>query len=126
MADNDHTIIQDLKADERPRERLIKHGPSALRNAELLAILIGSGSTTENAVSLMERLLVDHRNSLGDVGKMTLEQLCRYKGIGEANWANGARKSTWRNAPAHNRRKTFTATSSTSFATIPLKNATCY
>ena len=43
MADNDHTIIQDLKADERPRERLIKHGPSALRNAELLAILIGSG-----------------------------------------------------------------------------------
>ena len=84
MADNDHTIIQDLKADERPRERLIKHGPSALRNAELLAILIGSGSTTENAVSLMERLLVDHRNSLGDVGKMTLEQLCRYKGIGEA------------------------------------------
>lgn len=84
MADNDHTIIQDLKADERPRERLIKHGPAALRNAELLAILIGSGSTTENAVSLMERLLVDHRNSLGDVGKMTLEQLCRYKGIGEA------------------------------------------
>lgn len=47
MADNDHTIIQDLKADERPRERLIKHGPAALRNAELLAILIGSGSTTE-------------------------------------------------------------------------------
>lgn len=84
MDANAHTIIQDLKADERPRERLMKHGPATLRNAELLAILIGSGSRTENAVSLMERLLVDHRNSLNDIGKMTIEQLCRYKGIGEA------------------------------------------
>ena len=84
MADSEHTIIQNLKAEERPRERLMLHGPAALRNAELLAILIGSGSRTENAVSLMERLLVDHRNSLNDIGKMSLEQLCRYRGIGEA------------------------------------------
>lgn len=84
MENNEHTIIQDLKADERPRERLMQMGASALRDAELLAILIGSGSRTENAVHLMERLLVDHNNSLNEVGKMSLEQLQRYKGIGEA------------------------------------------
>lgn len=76
--------ISQLKKDERPRERLIELGPAELTNPELLAILIGSGSPSENAVRLMERILADCSNSLNSLGKMTIDQLCRYNGIGEA------------------------------------------
>ena len=80
MADNDHTIIQDLKADERPRERLIKHGPSALRNAELLAILIGSGTPEKSAVDLMKEILADCGNNLN--------QLAVLANMGKVQFAN--------------------------------------
>ena len=59
-------------------------GATALSNAELLAILIGSGNTDESAVALMQRLLNDCQNNLNTLGKMTIRQLCDYKGIGEA------------------------------------------
>ena len=55
-----------------------------LSDAELLAILVGSGSTKEDAVTLMKRLLSDSNNSLNTLGKMTIRQLCDYNGIGEA------------------------------------------
>ena len=76
--------ITQLKEDERPRERLLALGPGELTNPELLAILIGSGSPTENAVRLMERVLADCDHNLYTLGKMTFEQLCRYNGIGPA------------------------------------------
>lgn len=69
---------------DRPRERFMTGGAETLSNAELLAILVGSGTQGENAVSLMNRLLADCNNSLSSLGKMTLRQLCEYRGIGQA------------------------------------------
>ena len=59
-------------------------GTEALSNAELLAILIGSGSTDESAVDLMKKVLNDCNNSLNTLGKKTIADLCKYKGIGKA------------------------------------------
>jgi DNA repair protein RadC len=59
-------------------------GASALSDAELLAILVGSGSTKEDALTLMKRILADCNNNLNSLGKMTLRQLCEYNGVGEA------------------------------------------
>lgn len=69
---------------DRPRERFMAEGAGALSNAELLAILVGSGNNEENAVELMQRLLFDCNNSLSQLGRMTIGQLRQYKGIGEA------------------------------------------
>ena len=57
-----HTRIKDWPESERPREKLMKHGPGALTDAELLAILIGSGTSKVTAVDLAKRLLVEHKN----------------------------------------------------------------
>ena len=77
------TINQWSEAD-RPREKLMRLGAEALSNAELLAILIGSGSPRETAVDLMKRVLSDCHNNLNTLGKMTIQQLCEYSGVGEA------------------------------------------
>ena len=77
--------IKDLPLDERPREKMMAQGPAALSNAELLAILIGSGNSEETAVGLMQRVLKDCQGSLNTLGRMTMNDLMsRYKGIGEA------------------------------------------
>jgi DNA repair protein RadC len=70
--------------EDRPREKMMMHGASALSNAELLAILIGSGSAEESAVELMRKILNDYHNNLNELGKASIEELCRYKGIGSA------------------------------------------
>jgi len=70
--------------EDRPREKLMKKGAQALSNAELLAILIGSGSTKETAVELMKRVLKDCKNNLNTLGKKSIRELCQYNGIGEA------------------------------------------
>ena len=70
--------------EDRPREKMADLGTEALSNAELLAILIGSGSTDESAVTLMKRVLADCSNNLNTLGKKTIQELMRYKGIGEA------------------------------------------
>ena len=77
------TITQWAEED-RPREKMMMHGASALSNAELLAILIGSGSAEESAVELMRKILNDYHNNLNELGKASIEELCRYKGIGLA------------------------------------------
>ncbi|MBO5000568.1 MAG: DNA repair protein RadC [Bacteroides sp.] len=77
------TITQWAEED-RPREKMMLHGVSALSNAELLAILIGSGNTEESAVELMRKVLADYRNNLNELGKASIDELCRYKGIGLA------------------------------------------
>ena len=69
---------------DRPREKLMAKGAEALSDAELLAILIGSGSTKESAVSLMQRILRDCDDNLNTLGKRTLYDLLAYNGIGEA------------------------------------------
>lgn len=70
--------------DDQPREKLRDKGPQALSNAELLAILIGSGTPGTSAVELMQNVLNDCKNNLNTLGKMTIRQLMDYKGIGEA------------------------------------------
>lgn len=69
---------------DRPREKLMANGTAALSDAELLAILIGSGTTEESAVALMQRIMGDCGNNLNTLGKLSLHQLMQYKGIGEA------------------------------------------
>lgn len=76
--------INQWAEEDRPREKMMLHGAGALSSAELLAILIGSGSTDESAVELMRKVLADYRNSLSELGKSGVEELCRYKGIGPA------------------------------------------
>ncbi|MBO4999235.1 MAG: DNA repair protein RadC [Bacteroidaceae bacterium] len=77
------TITQWAEED-RPREKMMLHGVAALSNAELLAILIGSGNTEESAVELMRKVLADYHNNLNELGKASIDELCRYKGIGSA------------------------------------------
>lgn len=70
--------------EDRPREKMASQGTEVLTNAELLAILIGSGSAKESAVDLMKRVLNDCKNNLNTLGKMSIRELCQYNGIGEA------------------------------------------
>ena len=77
------TIAQ-WSEDDQPREKLRDKGPQSLSNAELLAILIGSGAPGTSAVELMQDVLNDCNNNLNTLGKMTIRDLCTYKGIGEA------------------------------------------
>lgn len=70
--------------EDKPREKLERLGASALSNAELLAILVGSGSHEESAVDLMKRIMNGCDNSLNTLGKMTIRELMTYKGIGLA------------------------------------------
>lgn len=77
--------IKDLPLDERPREKMMAQGAAVLSDAELLAILIGSGNAEETAVGLMQRVMKDCKGSLNTLGRMTIDDLMiRYKGIGEA------------------------------------------
>ena len=69
---------------DKPREKMIAQGKTALSNAELLAILLGSGSADESAVELSRRILASVNNSLTALGKQSLQQLQAFKGIGQA------------------------------------------
>lgn len=82
----DTLTIKDWAEDDRPREKMMRLGAQALSNAELLAILIGSGSPGESAVKLMQRVLADCDNNLSALGKKTIDELSgdRYKGLGPA------------------------------------------
>ena len=70
--------------DDKPREKLMQKGKAALSDAELIAILIGSGSRNESAVELSKRILASVDNNLNALGKLSLQQLMQFKGIGEA------------------------------------------
>ena len=76
--------INQWAEEDRPREKMERLGPQALSDAELLAILIGSGSPKEDAVSLMKRILKDCNNNLNTLGKMSIHDLCQYNGVGPA------------------------------------------
>lgn len=80
----DKLTIAKWSPEDQPRERLRDLGPQVLSDAELLAILIGSGTPKESAVDLMKRLLADCNNNLNTLGKKSIRELCEYNGIGEA------------------------------------------
>lgn len=76
--------IKNWATGDRPREKLIAKGRLSLTDAELLAILIGSGNTKESAVDLCKRILSSTHNNLNQLGKLSLNQLTSFNGIGEA------------------------------------------
>lgn len=80
-----HSLAISAWAEEdRPREKMLLKGRHALSDAELLAILLGSGSMGESAVGLAQRILSTVDNNLHDLGKRSITELQRFKGIGEA------------------------------------------
>ena len=76
--------ITNWAEDDKPREKLMLKGKVALSDGELIAILIGSGSRNESAVELSKRILASVDNNLNALGKLSLQQLMTFKGIGEA------------------------------------------
>lgn len=76
--------IRDWAEDDRPREKLLNKGAAALSDAELFAILIGSGNKNESAVELCKRILGDNHNNLNELARLSITDLAKYKGIGEA------------------------------------------
>lgn len=76
--------IKNWADDDKPREKLVQKGCFALSDAELIAILIGSGSRDESAVELSRRILASVDHNLNELGKLSVNQLMRFKGIGEA------------------------------------------
>ncbi|MQY78742.1 MAG: DNA repair protein RadC [Bacteroidetes bacterium] len=84
MAEYKNLTIKDWALEDRPREKLLSKGLSSLTDAELIAILIGSGNKNESAVELAKKILKAVKNNLNELGKLTVEDLMTLKGIGEA------------------------------------------
>lgn len=85
MSENSNSFsIKNWSQDDQPREKLRDKGKSVLSDAELVAILIGSGSREESAVDLCKRILASVDNNLNALGKLSIKQLMEFKGIGEA------------------------------------------
>lgn len=85
MSENSNSFsIKNWSQDDQPREKLRDKGKSALSDAELVAILIGSGSREESAVDLCKRILASVDHNLNALGKLSIKQLMEFKGIGEA------------------------------------------
>ncbi|OYX27228.1 MAG: hypothetical protein B7Z06_04555 [Flavobacteriales bacterium 32-35-8] len=76
--------IKNWSQDDQPREKLLYKGKATLSDAELLAILIGSGNKEESAVALCKRIFASVDNNLSELGKLSIAQLMEFKGIGEA------------------------------------------
>ena len=78
-----HPTIHDLPTDERPRERLVRYGPQALSAAELLAIILRTGTTRDNVIELAGKLLAKY-GGLGGLMRAETQELCAEYGLGEA------------------------------------------
>ena len=76
--------IKSWALEDRPREKLVEKGCEVLTNAELLAILIGSGSRNQSALNLCKQILQDVEGDLEKLGRLNVHELMQYKGIGEA------------------------------------------
>jgi DNA repair protein RadC len=76
--------IKNWAKDDRPREKLLSHGPAILSNSELLAILINHGTRNKSAIELGKEVLDAGKNNLQELGKLTVKELMQIKGIGEA------------------------------------------
>lgn len=84
MEENTGFTLKQLAEEDRPREKLQLKGRQSLTNAELLAILIGSGNAKETAVELSQRILLHYRNNLDVLGRLTIDDLLKFNGIGPA------------------------------------------
>lgn len=83
----DQSLYLDIKKwaeEDRPREKLLLKGKSSLSDAELIAILIGSGTASLSAVDLSKQILQHTANNLNDLAKLSVKDLMKFKGIGEA------------------------------------------
>ncbi len=84
MSYNTKTTIKTWAEEDQPREKLLLKGKSSLSDAELLAILIGSGSTDLTAVDLCKMILNEYKNNLNELAKCSVNDFIKFKGIGEA------------------------------------------
>lgn len=88
MSDYKKLSIKNWAVEDRPREKIMKQGMAALSNAELFAILIGSGNRDESAVELARRILADYKNDLDLLSRVSIKQLTKFKGMGPAKAIN--------------------------------------
>lgn len=84
MEEQNSFSIKHWSEDDKPREKLMLKGKGVLSDAELIAILIGSGSKNESAVQLSKRIVASVNYNLNALGKLSIKQLMEFKGIGEA------------------------------------------
>ncbi|MFO7844015.1 MAG: DNA repair protein RadC [Bacteroidales bacterium] len=84
MTEYNNLKIKEWAVEDRPREKLLKKGIQSLSNAEIIALLIGSGTKNESAVDLSKRILKKVNNNLNELGKLDVNELMKNKGIGEA------------------------------------------
>ncbi|MDR0394944.1 MAG: DNA repair protein RadC [Tannerella sp.] len=82
--DNRRLSIKELAEEDRPREKMMLKGAFSLSDAELMAILLRVGNTDETAVQLSQRILGGVSNNLNTLGKLSVKDLMKYKGIGDA------------------------------------------
>ena len=84
MQKPDRLNLSEWASEDRPREKMKRLGAKALTNAELLAILIHTGNTEDSVVALTQKVMASCCNSLSRLGKLSVGELCSFKGIGEA------------------------------------------
>lgn len=82
------TTIKQWAEEDRPREKLLLKGKSVLSEAELIGVIIGSGSRTQTAVDLAKQILHSVDNNLNLLAKLSVSDLKKFKGIGEAKAIN--------------------------------------
>jgi DNA repair protein RadC len=94
--------IKQWAPDDRPREKLFLKGPAALSDSELIAILLGSGTKTKSALEVAKEVLALAKNNLSDLGRLTIKELMKTNGIGEAKAITitaalelGRRRQSW-------------------------------
>src|SRR4051812_21365246 len=81
---NETRTIKDWSVDDRPREKMLQKGPAALSDAELLAILIGSGTVKRTALDVAREILELAGKNVYELGRLGIMELQRVNGIGEA------------------------------------------
>ena len=81
---HERVSIKNWPEDDRPREKMIKKGISALSNSELIAILIGNGTKDESAIDVAQNVLNHANNNINELSRFTLKQLCKINGIKNA------------------------------------------
>jgi DNA repair protein RadC len=84
MSNTPKLSIKDWAPDDRPREKLVVKGRQSLSDAELIAILLGSGNDRESALDLAKRILSEHQNNLVRIAQLSIADWQKYRGIGEA------------------------------------------
>ncbi len=85
---NKHISIKNLAEDDRPREKLVTKGKNSLSDAELLAIVLGSGNIKETAIQLAQRILSENDNNLANLAKLNINELKKYRGVGTVKAIN--------------------------------------